>query len=49
MCKRRSEFPHWLALCATATMALPWSAHADNYSDTIANFRAAGTKRGSAV
>jgi lipid-binding SYLF domain-containing protein len=35
----------WLALCAATTLTASVAAQADNYSDTIANFRAAGESR----
>lgn len=35
----------WVALCATTIWAAPFVAHADNYSDAIANFREAGASR----
>jgi lipid-binding SYLF domain-containing protein len=34
--------PFWLALCAAAALASPFAADADNYSDAIAYFKAAG-------
>jgi len=35
----------WLAVCAAGALGGPLAADADNYSDTIANFKAAGESR----
>jgi lipid-binding SYLF domain-containing protein len=35
----------WWALCAAGALVAPYAAHADNYSDSVANFRAAGESR----
>jgi lipid-binding SYLF domain-containing protein len=35
----------WLAFCAAAALTAPYAAHADNYTDAITNFRAAGESR----
>jgi lipid-binding SYLF domain-containing protein len=36
---------HWLALCAATALTASVAVQADNYSDAIANFRAAGESR----